>query len=366
MFVAIRDLRFAKGRFALMGGVIVLVAVLIVILTGLANGLVDDGISGLRRLPASHVVFQPASEATFSRSVLEASVWEELGDFADVSAEPIGASFLNGKTIDGDAVDLVMFGVENDSSLLPDVIAGDSLKSGSPGVIISTKLADEGVEIGDVIALRGVTTQQINVVGIADTGSYGHVSVVFASLRIWRTVSFGPAAADLPFASAVTLRVGSGVDLDVIEEELGIEILTKEDAYAGSPGYSAEQSTMTLIRAFLYVIAALVVGAFFSIWTVQRTREIGILKALGATNKYVIRDALSQVFAVLISSTVVGLLVGVGLSTAIGSGDIPFSLRVGPVIGAMALLIGFGAFGALVALRRITSVDPIISLGEGG
>lgn len=364
MFVAVRDLRFAKGRFALMGGVIALVTVLIVLLTGLANGLVDDGISGLRNLPASHVAFQPGSEATFSRSVVEASVWEELGDSVDVSVEPIGATFLNGKTTDGNAVDLVMFGVEVDSSLLPDVIEGDSLSSGSPGVIISTKLANAGVEIGDVIALRGVTAQQINVVGIADAGSYGHVSVVFAPLEIWRTVSFGPAAADLPFASAVTLRVGSGVDLDAIEKELGIEILTKEAAYAGSPGFSAEQSTMTLIRAFLYVIVALVVGAFFSIWTVQRTREIGLLKALGATNRYVMQDALSQVFVVLVSATVVGLLVGVVLATVIGSGDVPFSLSLGSLVSTMALLIGLGALGALVALRRITSVDPIISLGE--
>ena len=55
MFLARRELRFAWGRFALMGSVIALVAVLTVMLSGLATGLVDDGMSGLRALPVTHL-----------------------------------------------------------------------------------------------------------------------------------------------------------------------------------------------------------------------------------------------------------------------------------------------------------------------
>ena len=36
------------------------------------------------------------------------------------------------------------------------------------------------------------------------------------------------------------------------------------------------------------------VGTFFTVWTIQRTRQIGLLKALGATNGYVLRDAESD------------------------------------------------------------------------
>ena len=45
---AIRDLKAATGRFTLVGVVIALVALMGVLLSGLATGLVDDGISGLR------------------------------------------------------------------------------------------------------------------------------------------------------------------------------------------------------------------------------------------------------------------------------------------------------------------------------
>lgn len=54
MFLALRDLRFARGRFALMGAVVALIAALGVLLSGLASGLADAGISGLRALPMTH------------------------------------------------------------------------------------------------------------------------------------------------------------------------------------------------------------------------------------------------------------------------------------------------------------------------
>src|SRR5690606_34410942 len=71
MFLALRELSFARGRFALMGSVVALVAVLTVLLSGLATGLVDDGISGLRALPVSHLGFQQGADSTFSRSTVD-------------------------------------------------------------------------------------------------------------------------------------------------------------------------------------------------------------------------------------------------------------------------------------------------------
>ena len=57
MFLALRDLRFAKGRFLLMGAVVSLIAVLAVVLTGLTTGLTNDNISALRGMPATHLAF---------------------------------------------------------------------------------------------------------------------------------------------------------------------------------------------------------------------------------------------------------------------------------------------------------------------
>lgn len=57
MFVAWRDLRFAKGRFALMGTVVVLITLLVGLLSGLTAGLARENTSAVTGLPADHIAF---------------------------------------------------------------------------------------------------------------------------------------------------------------------------------------------------------------------------------------------------------------------------------------------------------------------
>lgn len=52
MYLSLRDITFAKGRFALIGGVVALITMLLVLLTGLTNGLSQQNTSALERLGA--------------------------------------------------------------------------------------------------------------------------------------------------------------------------------------------------------------------------------------------------------------------------------------------------------------------------
>ena len=52
MFLAIRDIRFAKGRFALMGAVVALITLLLVMLSGLTAGLGEQSTSAIDKLGA--------------------------------------------------------------------------------------------------------------------------------------------------------------------------------------------------------------------------------------------------------------------------------------------------------------------------
>jgi putative ABC transport system permease protein len=119
---------------------------------------------------------------------------------------------------------------------------------------------------------------------------------------------------------------------------------------------------MALIKGFLYAISALVVGAFFTVWTVQRKAEIALLKALGAPTAYILRDALAQVLAVLLGATAVGTAAGLALGSAM-IGKAPFSLSAPAIATSAGLLVGLGIVGAVVAVRRITAVDPLTALG---
>lgn len=117
-----------------------------------------------------------------------------------------------------------------------------------------------------------------------------------------------------------------------------------------------------LIQGFLYVISALVVGAFLTVWTVQRTGDIAILKALGGSTRYLMRDALTQALVVLVLGAGLGGAAGVAAG-AVASGVVPFVLDAATTVVPVVGLVVLGMGGALLAVRRINSVDPLTALG---
>jgi len=160
VFLALRELVYARGRFSLMGVVIALIAVLMVMLSGLSAGLVNDGVSGLKSLPVSAFAFDAGTrqDNAFSRSVVDAdqlTAWQAHPDVAD--ATPMGVSIVNAETDTGAQVDLTIFGVEPDSFLAPVVSEGSPLAEPA-GVVVSETLRDEGVEIGTVVTLDQLGT----------------------------------------------------------------------------------------------------------------------------------------------------------------------------------------------------------------
>jgi len=343
-----------------MGSVIALVAVLTVLLSGLAAGLVDDGISGLRALPVSHLAFQEGTDSTFSRSTIDTADVEAFAAVPGARAEPLGLSLVNATSSRDTNVDLALVGVVDDGFLAADLFPDGPPPAGS--VVVSEGLIGEGLEVGDTIAIDR-STVTLTVAAVAPKATYGHVDMAYVSLPDWQEVARLDTEGDPLVASAVAIQGGTTSELDQVGQEIGLDVVTRSGAYAGSPGYSAETSTMSLIRAFLYLISAMILGSFFTVWTIQRRAEIGLQKALGASTGTVLRGALGQVLIVLTASTALGALVGFGLGKLIEGGEVPFSLQVGTALGSAIILIVAGTVGMLVGIRKVTTVDPIIALG---
>jgi len=364
MFLALRELAFARGRFALMGSVIALLAVLTVLLSGLATGLVDDGISGLRALPVTHLGFQEGSDSTFSRSVVDEASLDEVNATEGAEAELFGLTLVNA-TIDGATrVDIALMGLAPDG-FVAESVYGSASPPGPPpsgGAVVSEGLLNDGVEVGDVLAIDR-TDVRLEVVGVAPDATYGHVDVVYVSLADWQAVAHIGNPGDASSASALAIRATDERAIEPAAAASNLDIVTRTEAYQGSPGFSAETSTMSLIQWFLYLISAMILGAFFTIWTIQRRPEIGLQKALGASTTSVLFGSLTQVLIVLVVAVATGSVVGWLLGTLIQGGEVPFSLDPGTTLSAACILIAAGAIGMLVGIRRITTVDPIIALG---
>lgn len=373
MFLALRELAFARTRFGLMGAVVSLIAVLMVLLSGLSSGLVVDGVSGLLRSPVDAVAFSAGTrtDSAFTRSEVTAAqrdAWAGRPDVRD--AELLGTAIVNAHNEDGTAVDLTLLGVEPGGFVWP--AAGEGRVPEAEGeVLLSVSAQDEGVALGDVVTVDRLGTP-LEVVGFTtDQRTFGHVDIGFVPLRTWQEVHAGVAVGEdadpraYDVASVVALRgTGGAPELTAGDAAAGTTARTIEDAFDSSPGYTAELMTMQLIQAFLYAISALVVGAFFTLWTVQRTRELAVMRAIGASTRYLLTDGVLQAAILLAASVTLGVAVGLGLGALLLGTGMPFALEAGPVVAGAALLLGLGLVGAVVATARIASVDPVTALGE--
>ena len=245
-------------------------------------------------------------------------------------------------------------------------------------MIVSRLLVDrDGVRIGDRITLDRVLTE-VEVIGITDELNIGHVPIVYAPLRKWQEATYGPPGGAPPgeqlpdivfdFVSILAMQLADGVPAEriaEIDDEIGTSTLNRNRFYAASTGYIEEVRTVQIIQIFLFLISAVVIGAFFSIWTIQRTREIGLVKALGASNGYLLRDALGQASIILLLGIAVGLGAGLLLGQYIMANTaLPYMLAPDEIGQAMLLLLIAGLLGGALSIRRITAVDPIIALGQ--
>jgi putative ABC transport system permease protein len=138
----------------------------------------------------------------------------------------------------------------------------------------------------------------------------------------------------------------------------------KQSAYEASSGYREEILTVRLIQGFLIIISAVVIGAFFTVWTIQRTREIGLVKALGASNGYLLRDALGQVLILMVTGTLIGTLISLWAGQRFAEAGSSFLLDLPTIFASSCLLVLAGLIGSALSVRLITRIDPIIALGR--
>ncbi|RMI31060.1 ABC transporter permease [Nocardia stercoris] len=364
MFVALRELRAARGRFLLITLVVVLVAVLVSFLSGLTAGLGHQNISALQRLHGQVLVFADnGSTPSFDASALTADQvrsWQQAG-----TAEPVGIGRTQAVRTGEHVQDVAAksaapapgFGSASPQPVV--VIGTDGTAFGYPAatpgsVILSAPAAKKlDATTGDHVSIGGTT---LTVAAVGGDDWFGHGPVVWTSLADQR-------AAD-PAAPAATVLVTSGIaDPAAVAAGTHTTTVAVSDAPTALSSYQAEHSSLTLMTVLLLAISALMIGAFFVVWTMQRTADIATLKALGATTRSLVRDSLGQALLVLVTGSAVGVGVTALASRLMGD-SMPFVLDASTTLQPAVLLTGLGALGAAAALRFLASADPLAALGR--
>ncbi|MBO8186411.1 ABC transporter permease [Streptomyces spirodelae] len=360
MFVAWRDLKFAKGRFALMGTVIVLITLLVGLLSGLTAGLGQQNISAITGLPADKIAFQAPSggqDLSYSNSTVAQAQWQQWAKASGVeSAEPLGITTTKA-TAGGRNTAVSAFGIELGSRLAP-----DSDKISDRAVVLSTAAADDlGVQVGDSLTLAG---RQLEVAAVKGDAYFSHTPVVWTSLGIWQETAPATGSGQGPRASVIALSTTPEADTQAIDQQVGTRTVSTEDSLSAIGSYTSENGSLQLMRGFLFAISALVIGAFFTVWTIQRSGDVAVLKALGASTASLLKDALGQAVALLAGGTLLGIGIAAALGALVSGSAVPFLLTPATVLIPAAVMILLGALGATLSIRRITSVDPLTALGS--
>src|SRR3546814_886983 len=188
------------------------------------------------------------------------------------------------------------------------------------------------------------------VADVRGAASYSHTPVLWLALDDWRAVT----GADAPTVVATSEAA------DVPE---GYTSVALGDSLRAIGSYSSENGSLRLIRGFLLAISALVVGAFFTVWTMQRSGDIAVLKALGASTTFLLRDAMGQAALLLLGGVGLGALIVIALGAVVGK-EAPFVLDPTTLGGPLVLLVLLGMCGAALAVRRVVTVDPHTALGS--
>ncbi|MDQ0793080.1 ABC-type lipoprotein release transport system permease subunit [Streptomyces sp. B1I3] len=244
------------------------------------------------------------------------------------------------------------FGVTPGSGLAP-------ARVGAGRVVLSEQAAEDlGTGAGDTLGLGG---SRVTVAAVTGDAWYSHMPVVWTSLGDWQRI--GGAGRQ---ATVIALTTQGGADLAAGDEAAGTSTLTPDESLTAIGSYQAENGSLQLMRGFLLVISALVIGAFFTVWTIQRSGDVAVLKALGASTPYLLKDALGQAVVMLTVGTGVGAGLASGAGVLIGGGDgaVPFVLDAPTVLVSAGVMIALGALGAALSIRRITAVDPLTALGS--
>ena len=373
MFLARKELWFSKKRFFLIGFIIVLITWLVFVLSGLGNGLSDLGTAVIRYSDLDVAIFEKDSELTLGKSTLPESVVAEALEVEGVeeaaSIATAAGAIYRGVNVDeetGKKTAVLFVGIEPGSFMEPKTISGENLDEAEPNrVLVDESLMREGFKLNDKITINGVGTEY-TIGGFVSNKTLNHLPAIFVTMDTLRAFKYMVPGSDMGIEkpiSAVFLK-GNNIDTEELTAAIdGIEIGSIKETLNGIPGYSAESGTINLMLWLLIFISAFVIAVFFYVLTTQKVNQFGVMKAIGASNGFIIKSVVSEVF--LLSG--ISILIGVGLTylmTLVLPEDMPFTLLPNMVMLYGVILLATSLIGSLFSIRSIIKIDPITALGR--
>lgn len=388
--IAVKFLREGKAQSTLiLVGIAVGVAV-IVFLTALITGLQDNIIQRtlgtqahikveppdernrvLRAAPGSVQLLLETKRAQRLRSI---NNWQQVRDVLDAfprvtAVSPLisGPAFARrGEALQSTA--LIGIDAARYQRIVPiqdDIVAG-VFRIGAGDAVIGRQLAtDLGMGVGDKLRLDGGQGREavVNIAGIFELGVREiDARYVYLDMKQAQTLLDLPGAATL-----IDLRVDDIFQAQAIAGRIarltGLKAESWMDTNTQLLNALRSQSLSTrMIGLFVALSVALGIASVLSVSVVQRTREIGILRAMGTRQSQMLRVFLIQGALFGLGGSLLGGVAGYALLGAFNTfGPKLFYIPLDPwlLAAATALATVTGILSAVLPARRAAALDPV-------
>jgi putative ABC transport system permease protein len=368
MRLALREMRRRPGRFVTATVILTLIALLLIFLGGLLDGLVGNATRAITAQRGDLIVFSSASQSSFPRSRLTDQQRDAVTAVPGV--EEVGALSVTqlGARVPGrgprDLIDVALFGYESAPEGVPapppegEAWADESLR-------------DEGITEGTALLL-GPARSPVRVAGFVSGLRYSGQATMWSSMATRRTVQ----NANRPDAP-----VGDGVSQALVVRSGGQppdELAARIDAATGSttatldiagaaaaqPGVSQQTSTFNQIIGVTVAIAIVVVSLFFALLIVERTALYGVLKAIGARSSTLFGGVVTQAVVVTLIASTIGAVVSIIVAAAVPAGGIPFTVSPVRILSSVGYLLVAAVLGCTFSIRRVLHIDPASAIGS--
>ncbi|MEV0617985.1 FtsX-like permease family protein [Nonomuraea sp. NPDC050404] len=260
-----------------------------------------------------------------------------------------------------------------------DVVSGTGPGTDDRAAVLDENTAKaQGFRLGDTITVLDAekTGHRFRLVGLIDTG-------VDQMLAFTGAVGFTPATAQrmTGVKGYVEIDVAGTVAKQAVAAAAGgsYQVMTGAelaDDLARAAGVETRMFTLGLLLfgVVAMMVAALVIYNTFTILVAQRTREMALLRCIGATREQVFGSIVLESAVVGLLASALGLLIGYGLATAtlavLGAVDAPLptdaavAVTLTPATIAIGLAVGLvvTVCAALLPARSATRVPPIAAL----
>jgi lipoprotein-releasing system permease protein len=280
----------------------------------------------------------------------------------------------SGLALRGEATQAIaLMGVDLDRydrivSLRSKVVSGQASLAPGEAVIGRELASDLGVRVGDRLTLQtGTVADSVRVTALVDLGVRDlNRRTVIVPLRTAQSLLGLPGG-----ATSLDLTVKDVWTADVLARELRRELPYKIEAWQEVnaqlvSALNAQSVSTALIRGVVLVVVVLGIASVLVVSVVQKSREIGILRAMGATRGQILRVFLVQGAVVGALGSLLGLalaIVMIWLFTHFvrGSDGLPLfaiSLPLATAVRVALLATVCGVLAAIAPARRAARMDP--------